>query len=65
MESKICGITDSKTLKHLLNHPYPPRYIGFIVNYLKSKRFLKYEKLKKLLKIKKKKFQLCCCVSQA
>ena len=45
---------DSKTLKHLTNHPYPPQYIGFIVNYQKSKRFVKYDKLKKLLKVNKK-----------
>ena len=36
MKSKICGISDSKTLKHLTNHPNPPQYIGFIVNYKKS-----------------------------
>jgi len=54
MKSKICGISDSKTLKHLTNHPYPPQYIGFIVNYQKSKRFVKYDKLKELLKVDKK-----------
>jgi len=54
MKSKICGISDSKTLKYLTNHPYPPHYIGFIVNYHKSKRFVKYDNLKKLLKINKK-----------
>ena len=54
MKSKICGILDTKTLKHLTNHPYPPQYIGFIVNYQKSKRFVKYDKLKKLLKVNKK-----------
>ena len=54
MKSKICGISDSKTLKYLTNHPYPPQYIGFIVNYQKSKRFVKYDKLKKLLKVNKK-----------
>ena len=33
MKSKICGISDTKTLKFLTNHPYPPEFIGFIVNY--------------------------------
>jgi len=40
MKSKICGISDSKTLKYLTEHPNPPQYIGFIVNYPKSKRFV-------------------------
>ena len=50
MKSKICGISDIKTLKYLANHPFAPEYIGFIINYPKSKRFVKFEKLKKLLK---------------
>jgi len=54
MKSKICGISDSKTLKHLTGHPNPPQYIGFIVNYPKSKRFIKYDKLEELLRIDKK-----------
>ena len=55
MKSKICGISDSKTLKYLTEHPSPPQYIGFIVNYPKSKRFVEYKQLKELLKIDKKK----------
>ena len=55
MKTKICGITDSDTLKYIINHPYPPDYIGFIVNYKKSKRFVELNNLKKLLKVKKKK----------
>jgi phosphoribosylanthranilate isomerase len=55
MKSKICGISDSKTLKYLINHPNPPEYIGFIVNYAKSKRYIDYDNLKELLKIDKKK----------
>ena len=54
MKSKICGISDSEILKYLTEHPYPPQYIGFIVNYLKSKRFIKHNLLRKLLKIDKK-----------
>ena len=54
MKSKICGISDSKTLKYLIEHPNPPDYIGFIVNYPKSKRFVDNNKLKELLKIEKK-----------
>ena len=53
MKSKICGISDSKTLEYLTKHPNSPQYIGFIVNYPKSKRFVEYKKLKKLLKIEK------------
>ena len=55
MKSKICGISDFKTLEYLTKHPYPPQYIGFIVNYPKSKRFIDFENLKKLLEIDKKK----------
>ena len=55
MKVKICGISDSKTLKFLTTHSHPPEYIGFIVNYSKSKRFVKFDKLKDLLKIEKKK----------
>jgi len=55
MKTKICGISDSNTLKYIINHPYPPDYIGFIVNYKKSKRFVELNNLKKLLEIKKKK----------
>ena len=54
MKSKICGVSDFKTLKFLVNHSYPPKFIGFIVNYPKSKRYVKIEKLKKLLSIEKK-----------
>ena len=54
MKSKICGISDSKTLEYLINHPNSPEYIGFIVNYPKSKRFVEHNELEKLLKINKK-----------
>ena len=54
MKSKICGISDTKTLKYLIDHINSPQYIGFIVNYSKSKRFVDYNKLKELLKINKK-----------
>jgi len=52
---KICGVCDSKTLSYILNHPHPPKFIGFISNYIKSKRFVDYEKLKELIKVNKKK----------
>ena len=55
MKVKICGISDSNTLKYITDHPYPPEYIGFIVNYKKSKRFVEFNDLKKLLEIKRKK----------
>ena len=54
MKSKICGISDTNTLEHLTNHPHPPHFIGFVVNYPKSKRFVKHNKLKELLKIDKR-----------
>ncbi len=51
---KICGISDPKTLNYILNHPYPPKFIGFITNYKKSKRYVKFENLKNLVNINKK-----------
>ena len=51
---KICGVSDSETLDQIINHPYPPNYIGFITNYKKSKRYIEFEKLKKLLNVNKK-----------
>ena len=53
--SKICGISDLDTLNFIINHPYPPQFIGFICNYKKSSRYVGIEKLNKLLKIDKKK----------
>ena len=52
---KICGIKDLDTLNFIVNHPFPPRFIGFICNYPKSSRYVKINKLKKLLSIKKNK----------
>jgi len=51
---KICGISDPKTLSYILNHPYPPNYIGFITNYKKSKRYVELQKLKELIRVDKK-----------
>ena len=51
---KICGVSDSKTLKYILNHSYPPKFIGFIVNYEKSKRYVEFQKLKELINVNKK-----------
>ena len=52
---KICGISDLYTLNFLINHPHPPKFIGFICNYPKSSRYVEYENLKKLLNINPKK----------
>jgi len=51
---KICGVSNVRTLEYLVNHKRPPEFIGFIVNYPKSKRYVNKEKLNKLFKIKKK-----------
>ena len=53
--SKICGVSTSTVLDYIINHPYSPALIGFIVNFSKSKRYVKNDKLKKLLIIDKKK----------
>ena len=52
---KICGIKDSDTLNYIINHPYPPKFIGFICNYPKSSRYVEVNFLKKLLNVKKNK----------
>ena len=54
LKSKICGISDSKTLYFIVNHKYPPQFIGFVVNYQKSKRYIDIEKLKEIITINKK-----------
>ena len=58
---KICGISDPETLNYILNHPHPPKYIGFITNYKKSKRYVEYENLKNLVDVDKKKQILSLC----
>ena len=54
LKSKICGISDPKTLNYLVSHKYPPQFIGFIVNYPRSKRYVNLKNLKELLKVDKK-----------
>jgi phosphoribosylanthranilate isomerase len=51
---KICGISDLNTLDFIINHQYPPQFIGFICNYKKSSRYVEIEKLNELLKLDKK-----------
>ncbi len=52
---KICGVSDTNTLKFIVNHPYPPKFVGFICNYKKSPRYVEYKNLEKLLNVNKKK----------
>ncbi|WP_075502083.1 phosphoribosylanthranilate isomerase [Candidatus Pelagibacter communis] len=54
LKSKICGVSDTKVLNFIVNHNYPPQFVGFIVNYPKSKRYVDIKKLKDLLKVEKK-----------
>ena len=54
LKCKICGVSDSKTLNFIINHKFPPQFIGFIVNYPKSKRFVEINKLKNLINVEKK-----------
>ena len=54
LKSKICGVSESKILNFIVNHDYPPQFVGFIVNYPKSKRYVEIQKLKELMKIEKK-----------
>ena len=49
LKSKICGASDSTTLQYIINHAYPSQFIGFIVNYPKSKRYVDLKKVKELV----------------
>ena len=53
--SKICGISDLDTLNFIINHSYPPQFIGFICNYKKSSRYVEIKQLNELLNLDKKK----------
>ena len=55
LKAKICGVSDINTLGYIVNHNYPPQFIGFIANYPKSKRYVNIKKLKEIFKIDKKK----------
>ena len=57
LECKICGVSDSKILNFIVNHKYSPQFIGFIVNYPKSKRYIEFDKLKELINIDKRNSQ--------
>ena len=50
LKSKICGVSDFKTLSYIVNHAHPPEFIGFIANYPNSKRYVDKKRLNELLK---------------
>ena len=50
---KICGVSDLETLRYILNHKFPPKFVGFITNFKKSRRYVEFSKLKDLVNIKK------------
>ena len=50
---KICGISDLKTLKYIIETSISTTIYWFITNYKKSKRYVEFEKLKELLNIDK------------
>ena len=52
---KICGISDPKTLTYIVDHPHPPQFVGFIVNWKASSRYVELDRLKELLNVDKKK----------
>ena len=60
MDAKICGVKNPKTLSYIINHKYPPKFIGFIANYPKSKRYLEFEDLKRLVDTNKKNINFVC-----
>ena len=62
MDAKICGISDSSTLNYIVKHSHPPKFIGFITNYKKSKRYIEFDILKKLINVDKKKNKFCFCI---
>ena len=54
IRSKICGVSDQETLKYIINHKYHPQFVGFICNYSKSKRYVEFDKLAKLIDVDRK-----------
>ena len=54
-DCKICGISNLDILSFLINHSYPPKFIGFICNYPKSSRYVEINSLRKLLNVNKNK----------
>ena len=50
---KICGVSDPETLSFILEHENPPKFVGFITNYKKSRRYVEYGELKDLVNTKK------------
>ena len=44
-------------MNYIINHPHPPKFIGFICNYPKSSRYIGLNDLKKLLSVNKNKSQ--------
>jgi len=56
-DCKICGISDLDILDFTINHPYSPKFVGFICNFPKSPRYVKSNDLKKLLSVNKNKSQ--------
>ena len=55
LKCKICGVSNLKILNFIVNHKFPPQFIGFIANYPKSKRYVNLETLKALTNTDKKK----------
>ena len=55
MQAKICGVKNPETLNFIIKHKHPPKFIGFICNYPKSKRYLDFESLKKLINKRRRK----------
>ena len=51
LSSKLCGISDIVTLKYILSHNYPPKFVGMIMNYKRSRRYITIEKAKELTNI--------------
>ena len=51
IRSKICGVSDLATLKYIINHNYPPQFLGFICYYIKSKRYVNFDNLVKLITV--------------
>ena len=53
LKSKICGVSEPEILNFIVNHAYPPQFVGFVVNYPRSKRYVDIKKLKNLMKVEK------------
>ena len=46
---KICGVSNLDTLKFIIEHPFPPHFVGFITSLLPYKSLNSFNNFRHLL----------------